>query len=77
MATVTIRNLEERVKQGLRMRAVEHGCSMEAEARSILAEAVGVSCKSAGEGVIRVRGKWMGRVRTDDVMRLTREDQED
>ena len=35
--TLTIRNLDEEVKQKLRLRAAEHQRSMEAEAREILA----------------------------------------
>ena len=40
MASITIRNLEDDVKTRLHQRAVEHGRSMEEEARLILAEAV-------------------------------------
>jgi antitoxin FitA len=40
MATLTVRNLDPGVKERLRMRAARHGRSMEAEARSILSEAV-------------------------------------
>lgn len=36
MATMTIRNLDDDVKARLRMRAAQHGRSMEEEARSIL-----------------------------------------
>lgn len=35
--TLTIRNLDEAVKQKLRLRAASHQTSMEAEARAILA----------------------------------------
>jgi plasmid stability protein len=38
--TLTIRNLNESVKQRLRLRAASHQRSMEAEAREILATAV-------------------------------------
>ena len=38
--TLTIRNLEEPVKQKLRIRAASHGRSMEAEARDILTSAI-------------------------------------
>lgn len=38
--TLTIRNLDEGVKQKLRLRAASHQRSMEAEAREILADAV-------------------------------------
>lgn len=38
--TLTIRNLDDAVKQKLRLRAARHQTSMEAEARAILARAV-------------------------------------
>jgi len=41
MATLTIRNLDQAVKDRLRVRAAEHGRSMEAEARRILQTALG------------------------------------
>jgi antitoxin FitA len=40
MATLTIRNVDAAVKERLRVRAAQHGRSMEAEIRSILSEAV-------------------------------------
>ncbi len=40
MATLTIRGLNEDVRDRLRVRAATHGRSMEAEARTILSEAV-------------------------------------
>ena len=36
MSSITIRNLDPAVKERLRIRAAQHGHSMEAEARSIL-----------------------------------------
>jgi antitoxin FitA len=36
MATLTIRNFDDALKERLRIRAAEHGHSMEAEARRIL-----------------------------------------
>ena len=41
MATLTIRNLDPTIKERLRVRAAEHGRSMEAELRAIVSEAVG------------------------------------
>ena len=41
MASITIRNLDDGIKHRLRVRAAEHGRSMEEEAREILREAVG------------------------------------
>ena len=40
MASISIRNLDDRVKERLRVRAAGHGRSMESEIRSILADAV-------------------------------------
>ena len=40
MASITVRNLDEGVKKGLRLRAAGNGRSMEEEARIILREAV-------------------------------------
>jgi antitoxin FitA len=48
MAALSIRNLDESVKQRLQSRAARHGRSMEAEIRAILAEAVSEPADSAG-----------------------------
>lgn len=40
MAILTIRNVDDAIKQALRMRAAQHGVSMEEEARRILREAL-------------------------------------
>ena len=40
MASITIRKLDDELKRRLRVRAAEHGCSMEQEAREILAKAL-------------------------------------
>lgn len=40
MATLTIRDLDDDVKARLRVRAAQHGRSMEAEARELLAAAL-------------------------------------
>ena len=42
MASVTVRNIEDEVKAGLRLRAARKGVSMERELREILREASGV-----------------------------------
>ncbi len=47
MATLNIRNLPDEVHRRLRIRAAEHGRSMEAEARAILAGACGALPKQA------------------------------
>lgn len=48
MAALSIRDLDESVKRRLQLRAAQHGRSMEAEARAILAEAVREPADSAG-----------------------------
>ena len=40
LSAMSIRNLDDRVKERLRVRAARHGRSMEAEVRAILADAV-------------------------------------
>jgi len=40
MAAITIRNLDDQIKEALRVRAARHGRSMESEVRAILARAV-------------------------------------
>lgn len=40
MATLTIRDLDDSIKEGLRVQAARHGCSMEQEVRDILRRAV-------------------------------------
>ena len=40
MANITVRNLDDEVQKRLKQQAVEHGRSMEAEARSILTAAL-------------------------------------
>lgn len=48
MAALSIRDLDNTVKEKLRVRAARHGRSMEAEVRAILAEAVGEPEQSSG-----------------------------
>ena len=79
---MTIRNLDESVKQKLRVQAATHQRSMEAEAREILARAVqaGGSADAApadpGAGVRgrfgHLQGIWKGRMSTDEAMEITR-----
>ena len=51
MATLTIRNLDDRVKQELRKRAAVRGVSMEQEARTILEVVDSIANTAAGERV--------------------------
>ena len=86
--TLTIRNLEEPVKQKLRMQAASHGRSMEAEAREILTRAMqgaspaktdSVPASTTAVSPARNKGKfdhviglWNGGMSTDEIMQLTR-----
>jgi hypothetical protein len=81
--TITIRNLDDQVKQRLRVIAAQHGKSMEAEAREILTRATFANTPDPkpesspqGEGYRSpARGKWkhLG-ITTDAIMTLTREE---
>lgn len=84
-ATLTIRNLDDDVKQKLRLRAASHQRSMEAEAREILARAVNEGAeisppKTPGEmreRLLAVRGIWKTQAAgrsTDEIMRELRGD---
>lgn len=55
MANLTIRNLDESVKTGLRLQAAKHGCSMEEEARQILKQAVQTAETGLGS---RIHGRF-------------------
>jgi hypothetical protein len=81
--SITIRNLDEQVKQRLRVIAAQHGKSMEAEARDILTRATfahtpGPEPESSPQGEpyrSPARGKWkhLG-ITTEAIMALTREE---
>lgn len=43
MASLTIRNLDESLKTKLRLQSAQHNCSMEAEVRNILRQALNPS----------------------------------
>lgn len=65
MATLTIRNLDDSVKQALRERAARHGVSMEEEARVLLRASLSGADKATIEGkeslwdrVARLREKY-------------------
>lgn len=47
MAAVSIRDLDDRVKERLRIRAARHGQSMEAEIRAVLTDAAGEAADPA------------------------------
>lgn len=84
-ATLTIRNLDDDVKQKLRLRAASHQRSMEAEARDILARAVNEESvlsppRTPGEmreRLLSLRGIWKAQAAgrtTDEIMRELRGD---
>ena len=50
MASITIRNLDDGIKRRLKLRAADHGRSMEEEARDILRQAVGRASTSDNLG---------------------------
>jgi plasmid stability protein len=51
MSSITIRNLDPAIKERLRVRAAEHGHSMEAEARRILRTALQGAARSPGRNL--------------------------
>ena len=85
--TLTIRNLDEDVKQRLRLRAASHKTSMEAEARAILAatlanplemkvdkEAVRLERRKRIESAIGIWKDEMDGKTTDEIMQELRGD---
>jgi len=58
MASLTIRKLDDSVKAKLRIRAAEHGRSMEEEARSILEKTLAVPSASRGNMADRIRRRF-------------------
>jgi plasmid stability protein len=59
MATLTIRDFDDDLKAELRIRAAEHGRSMEAEVRAILRSALARSDSRVGMGT-RIRRRFAG-----------------
>jgi plasmid stability protein len=84
--TLTIRNLDEGVKQKLRLRAASHQRSMEAEAREILAASLAapdtdsdrvadrIAQRKRIEAVIGIWKDQMGGKTTDEIMQELRGD---
>lgn len=65
MGTMTIRNLDDEVKARLRVRAAQHGRSMEEEARCILKAALAQETSGTGAALveaIRARVEGFGGV---------------
>ncbi len=59
MAQVIVRNIDDAVKDGLKMRARQHGWSMEEEVRHILRQAVSVPVPQTGLGS-RIAARFSG-----------------
>ncbi|MGA9829214.1 MAG: plasmid stabilization protein [Rhodanobacteraceae bacterium] len=57
MSTMTIRNLDEKIKQRLRVRAAQHGRSMEDEARDILRSSLSTDSAGAASLVASIRAR--------------------
>lgn len=58
MASITIRNIDPRLKERLRLRAARHGHSMESEARGILQTALSSNEDQTGrEFLDRIRAR--------------------
>jgi len=64
MASITIRNLDDKTKARLRVRAAQHGRSMEEEARTLLRVALRDDRAAAGNlaDAIRARFRRLGGV---------------
>jgi plasmid stability protein len=57
MASITIRDIDERLKTRLRVRAAHHGRSMEEEARDILRSALSTARPRSGSLVDSIRAR--------------------
>ena len=60
MSSITVRNLDESVKNSLRMRAARHGWSMEQEVRQILQQTVAPEQAGAISFAERVNRRFVG-----------------
>ena len=60
MASITVRNLEDKIKRRLKVRAAENGRSMEQEVREILKSVLDTtgSPKTGADLVKRIRAIW-------------------
>jgi plasmid stability protein len=61
MASVTIRNLDDSLKARLRIRAAEHGRSMEEEARVLLRDALAPPRAAAPPHLLEVAQRLFGK----------------
>ncbi|MDO9396259.1 MAG: Arc family DNA-binding protein, partial [Herbiconiux sp.] len=68
MATITVRDLDETIRDGLRVRAARHGRSMEAEVREILKNAVTAEPSSSTGLGTRIRSLFADVGFADDLV---------
>jgi plasmid stability protein len=62
MSSITIRNLDDKLKASLRMRAARHGLSMEQEVRNILQSALAADASQVSglEFALRINQRFKG-----------------
>lgn len=75
MAQILVRNLDEAVVDRLKMRAVQHNRSLQAEVKTILEQAAQVDVNTARELALSIRKQFEGRQFAKSVD-LIREDRE-
>ena len=61
MASITVRNLDDELKQRLRLRAAQHGHSMEEEVRQILRTVLSQQSAPANNLVSAIRARVAGQ----------------
>lgn len=69
MSSITVRNLDESIKAGLRLRAARHGWSMEQEVRNILQNTLAADTGGIANGLefaLRINQRFKG-LRADDI----------
>ena len=73
MSSITIRNLDDKLKAGLRLRAARHGLSMEQEVRNILQSTLASEASPASglELALRINQRFKG-LSGDDLPMLER-----
>ena len=73
MSSITVRNLDESIKKGLRLRAASHGWSMEQEVRDILQRTLMAEQAHAGSFAERVNQRFKG-LAADQIALPTRQE---
>ncbi len=60
MSSITVRNLDESIKAGLRLRAARHGWSMEQEVRAILQQTLAPELEAPSNFAERIHQRFAG-----------------